>query len=89
MCCRHTRFAAELGLVTLAIDSWCFSERQHDPRRRVGGVDAFKLMLWQGAMLWGMMMFDEFQAVSYLAGRPEVDAERIGAFGLSMGATKA
>jgi hypothetical protein len=36
-----------------------------------------------------MMMFDEFQAVSYLAGRPEVDQQRIGAFGLSMGATKA
>jgi hypothetical protein len=36
-----------------------------------------------------MMMFDEFQAVTYLASRPEVDAKRIGAFGLSMGSTKA
>src|ERR1035438_7852094 len=36
-----------------------------------------------------MMMFDEFQALSYLAGRPEVDPQRLGAFGMSMGATKA
>ncbi len=46
-------------------------------------------MLWRGQVLWGMMMFDEIQAVSYLASRPEVDPGRIGAFGLSMGSTKA
>ena len=80
---------AELGLVTLAIDSWCFGERKHDANGQKGEHDAFKLMLWRGQTLWGMMMFDEFQALSYLAGRPEVDARRIGAFGMSMGATKA
>jgi len=85
----YAPLCAELGLVTLAIDSWCFSERQHDPKGAVGEHDAFKLMLWQGRVLWGMMMFDEFQAVSYLAGRSEVDPQRIGALGLSMGATKA
>jgi hypothetical protein len=80
---------AELGLVTLAIDSWCFSGRKHKPDGTRGEHDAFKQMLWHGRVLWGMMMFDEFQAVTYLAGRPEVDASRLGAFGLSMGATKA
>jgi hypothetical protein len=80
---------AELGLVTLAIDSWCFSGRQHKADGARGEQDAFKHMLWHGRVLWGMMMFDEFQAVTYLAGRPEVDASRLGAFGLSMGATKA
>lgn len=80
--------AAE-GLVTLAIDSWCFSERKHEDDGRTGEWDTFKLMLWKGQVLWGMMLFDEFQAVTYLAGRPEVDAGRIGAFGLSMGSTKA
>lgn len=80
---------AEKGIVTLAIDSWCFSERKHVGDGRQGETDAFKEMLWRGQVLWGMMMYDEVQAVSYLASRPEVDANRIGAFGLSMGSTKA
>lgn len=80
---------AEKGIVTLAIDSWCFSGRKHDEDGRNGEWDAFKLMLWKGQVLWGMMLFDEFQAVTYLAGRPEVDPGRLGAFGLSMGSTKA
>jgi hypothetical protein len=77
------------GLVTLAIDSWCFSARQHDRDGRTGESDLFKLMLWKGQVLWGMMLFDEFQAMTYLCSRPEVDAGRIGVFGMSMGATKA
>jgi hypothetical protein len=80
---------AEKGLVTLAIDSWCFSGRKHKEDGTRGEHDAFKEMLWRGRVLWGMMMFDEFQAVTYLSGRPEVDPRRIGAFGLSMGSTKA
>lgn len=85
----YAPICAELGLVTLAIDSWCFGERRHDADGQKGEHDAFKLMLWRGQTLWGMMMFDEIQALSYLAGRPEVDATRLGAFGMSMGATKA
>ena len=80
---------AEMGVVTLAIDSWCFGERQHDPNGRRGEEDAFKLMLWRGQVLWGMMMFDEFRALSYLAGREEVDAHMLGVSGMSMGSTKA
>jgi hypothetical protein len=80
---------AAKGLVTLAIDSWCFSSRKHQEDGRNGEWDTFKLMLWKGQVLWGMMMFDEVQAVTYLASRPEVDPKRIGAFGLSMGSTKA
>jgi dienelactone hydrolase len=80
---------AEKGLVTLAIDSWCFGERQHEADGHTGEEDAFKLMLWKGRVLFGMMMFDEFRALDYLAGRPEVDPQRLGAFGMSMGSTKA
>lgn len=80
---------AEKGIVTLAIDSWCFGERKREQSGSEGEQTAFKLMLWRGQVLYGMMMFDEFRAMDYLAGRPEVDATRLGAFGMSMGATKA
>jgi dienelactone hydrolase len=36
-----------------------------------------------------MMMFDELRALDYLASRPEVDPQRLGTLGMSMGATKA
>ena len=85
----YAPLCAELGLVTLAIDSCCFGERKHDADGQKGEQDAFKLMLWRGQTFWGMMMFDEVQALSYLASRPEVDSQRLGAFGMSMGATKA
>jgi len=40
--------------LTLAIDSWCFGERQHNADGHTGEVDAFKLMLWQGQVLFGI-----------------------------------
>src|SRR5262249_24052186 len=72
-----------------ACDSWCFSGRQRRQDGRRGEHDAFKLHLWQGRTLWGLMLFDEVQALSWLLERPEVDSARVAAFGLSMGATKA
>jgi hypothetical protein len=80
---------AEKGIVTLAIDSWCFGERNHGINDSQIESDTFKEMLWRGRVLWGMMMWDEYQALSYLASRNEVDPERLGAMGISMGSTKA
>ena len=80
---------AEKGIVTLAIDSWCFGERAPYPDNGGKGEgDMFKEMLWKGEVLFGMMMFDEWQALNYLCTRPEVDTSRIGSFGISMGSTK-
>jgi hypothetical protein len=75
--------AAE-GYVALAIDAWCFGERAGRSE-----LDTFKRMLWRGQVLWGMMCFDSYRALDYLAARPEVDAGRIGTLGLSMGCTAA
>src|SRR4029453_5890584 len=38
-----------------------------------------------GRRMGGLMMTEVMQAVSYLSSRPEVDAQRIGAMGYSMG----
>jgi len=74
---------AAAGYVGLAIDAWCFGERSHRSE-----ADTFKRMLWAGQVLWGMMCFDAHRAVDFLVSRPEVDAQRIGAVGLSMGCTQ-
>ena len=39
--------------------------------------------------MWGMMVYDTLRALDYLAGRPDVDAARVGTLGLSMGSTLA
>ncbi|HXR80260.1 MAG TPA: hypothetical protein VN763_05055, partial [Saprospiraceae bacterium] len=75
---------AQKGILTLAIDSWCFGERKANSE-----MDAFKKMLWEGRTLFGMMLFDEMKALDYLLSRQEADSSRVGVFGLSMGATKA
>jgi dienelactone hydrolase/lysophospholipase L1-like esterase len=51
--------------------------------------DRFKLNLWLGRTLWGMFVRDDQVALDYLCSRPEVDASRIGATGMSMGSTRA
>jgi len=49
----------------------------------------FKAMLWQGRVLWGMMVYDSLRALDWLAQRPDVDTSRIGTVGMSMGSTMA
>jgi hypothetical protein len=52
-------------------------------------LSLFKLYLWQGRCLWGMMLREEQCLIDYLQTRPEVDRDRIGATGMSMGCTRA
>lgn len=84
----YAKSLAEMGIVTLAIDSWCFGDR-HSQNKQLGEWDTFKSMLWHGQVLWGMIVFDDHRSLDYLAQRPEVDPGRIGALGLSMGSTRA
>jgi dienelactone hydrolase len=46
-------------------------------------------MLWQGRVLWGMMVYDSLRALDYLTTRPEIDPARLGTLGMSMGSTMA
>lgn len=52
-------------------------------------MSLFKLHLWQGRSLWGMMIRDEQCLIDYLETRSEVDKARIGVTGMSMGCTRA
>ncbi|MEN9677334.1 MAG: hypothetical protein RIS76_3230 [Verrucomicrobiota bacterium] len=80
------------GYAVLAIDAPCFGERNGTgpdaERGSAGELSAAKLELWLGRSLWGMMLRDDLIALDYLCSRPEVDATRIGATGISMGATR-
>ena len=73
-----------MGYAALCIDAWAFGER----RGRSEG-EIVRQMLWSGQVMWGMMVFDSLRAVDYLVTRPEIDPERIGTLGLSMGSTMA
>ena len=83
------------GYVVLAIDCYCFGERNgrgpDGPAEKgtEGEWTAAKFNLWVGRSLWGMIVRDDLMALDYLASRPEVDADRIGVTGMSLGATRA
>lgn len=82
------------GYVVAAIDAYFNGERVgHGPRgARESKIpqesSLFKLNLWLGRILWGMMLRDEQCLIDYLETRPEVDAARIGATGISMGCVR-
>ncbi len=80
-------YAIELtrrGYAALCIDAWAFGERRGRTEHEI-----FKLMLWRGQVMWGMMVYDSLRAIDYLVSRPDVDPARIGALGMSMGSTMA
>lgn len=83
---------ARLGYAVIAIDAYCFGERNgKTPGGEKGGageLNASKFNLWVGRTLWGMMLRDDLLALDYLCSRPEIDTNRIGVTGISMGATR-
>jgi dienelactone hydrolase/lysophospholipase L1-like esterase len=83
------------GYAVLAPDSYWHGDRTGTgpsgaaEAGRAEQEDLFKLNLWLGRTLWGMFVRDDQVALDYLCSRPEVDASRIGATGMSMGSTRA
>jgi acetyl esterase/lipase len=80
----YAKALAARGWVALCIDHWVFGERSHTSE-----ADTFKAMLWQGRVMWGMMVYDSLRALDWLAARPDVDPARLGTLGMSMGSTMA
>jgi dienelactone hydrolase len=85
---------AARGYVVLAIDAYCFGERNGrgpdgpGEKGQEGEWTAAKFNLWVGRSLWGMIVRDDLMALDYLASRAEVDPARIAVTGMSMGATR-
>jgi dienelactone hydrolase len=73
---------AQAGYVTLVIDMPLFGERAKLTESALS-----KALLWRGKVLMGQMLSELTGALTYLAGRPDVDPNRIGGFGMSMGCT--
>jgi dienelactone hydrolase len=82
------------GYIVAAIDGYFHGERIG--RGPAGAVEnkaaqemSFsKINLWLGRTLWGMQLRDEQCLLDYLVTRPEINADKIGASGMSMGSTR-
>jgi len=72
------------GYSALCIDAWWFGERRGRSESEI-----FKKMLWSGQVMWGMMVYDSLRAINYMVSRSDVDADRLGTMGISMGSTMA
>jgi pimeloyl-ACP methyl ester carboxylesterase len=80
----YAEFLTSLGYNALCFDAWIFGERSGRTE-----LDMYKEMIWNGRVLWGMMVYDALKAVDYLVTRPDVDAQRIATVGMSMGSSTA
>ncbi len=80
----YAKALTDEGYVALSIDHWCFGERAHDSE-----LDTVKAMLWQGRVLWGMMVYDSIRALDWLVTRGDIDPSRVGTLGMSMGSSMA
>ncbi|WP_139367563.1 dienelactone hydrolase family protein [Bacillus alkalicellulosilyticus] len=78
----YAKELSKLGYSALCIDMWAFGERRGRTEREI-----YNEMLWSGQVMWGMMIFDQLQALDYLCSRPDVDETRIASLGMSMGGT--
>lgn len=79
---------ARLGYVVLCPDALCFETRADD---RLNGRDferfEFLRYVVSGKSMAWKNILDNKRAVDYLCSRPEVDPERLGCYGHSMGST--
>lgn len=85
----HTGVAlAKLGYVVLCPDAQCFGERRH-PKLQGGDFERFEFLRYvvAGKCLAWKYILDMRRAVDFLVSRAEVQADKLGCYGHSMGST--
>lgn len=87
----HTGAAlAKEGYVVLCPDALCFEERQDPEGKLKGGSyerwEFLRYVVDGKCMAWKNIL-DMKRAIDFLVSRPEVDAQRLGCYGHSMGST--
>jgi dienelactone hydrolase len=73
---------ARRGIASLMVEMPAFGTRAEP-----GESARTKALLWHGRSLAGQMLGEQHAAFEWLAARDEIITERIGVFGISMGAT--
>ncbi|WP_071673224.1 alpha/beta hydrolase family protein [Nioella nitratireducens] len=73
-----------LGIAALSIEMPAFGTRQQPCESARA-----KAHLWRGTTLFGQMLAELSAGLSFLSDHPVIDADRLGALGLSMGSTHA
>ncbi len=73
---------AREGYVALALDLPTFGSQSDETESALT-----KALIWYGRSLIGRMLGQQKAALTWLAARPDVDAARIGGFGISLGST--
>jgi len=69
-----------MGYAACCVDMRGFNERSGKTESEL-----VKEALWQGRVLWGMMLYDNRSLLDYMCGRPDIDESRIATVGMSMG----
>lgn len=83
-------YYAARGYIVLAIDALYWNERGRQEGTDYDGQQALASNLMQMGMNWaGVITYDDVRSVEFLASLPQVDRNRIGALGFSMGAHRA
>lgn len=73
-----------MGYAVLAIDHWCFGERNRNRERAL-----VKRLLWEGKTLWGYRVHDSLAALDWASVQPDLAGLPVTSLGLSMGSTMA
>lgn len=83
-------YLAKNGYVVISADALCWGDRgrkEGEDGKKLGDIAGNFMMLGRNLSAW--MSFEDTYATEFLASLPEVDSDRIGCIGLSMGAYRA